>query len=312
MVKERVIYGMSKPRMLFLTIFTMLVAGLNFPIGKIALSFGSPFVLLAIRFVGAGLLMLPFIVRRPHPRSGTAWLKLTTIGLFQSALVMSGIYLSMQTISSGSSSVLSSSNPIWFIVFSFLIFGIRYRLLQWAGVIIGFIGVFITQGLEMQMQSGFWFALGAGMAWGMATLLSSRWGKEFDAWVMAAYQMLIGGILLLIASPLLEQPHFVWDSSQIVKELFVLGWMILMSSIAQFVTWYYVLRNSDPNKANVYLFLIPVFGVLSGWLILGEQLHWYTLAGTVCIGLGIYLVNRPRRVDKTKDPFTMRERCGTV
>ena len=74
---------------------------------------------------------------------------------------MSGIYLSMQTISSGAS-VLSSSNPIWFIVFSFLIFGIRYRLLQWAGVIIGFIGVFITQGLEMQMQSGFWFALGAG------------------------------------------------------------------------------------------------------------------------------------------------------
>lgn len=148
------------------------------------------------------------------------------------------------------------------------------------------------------MQSGFWFALGAGMAWGIATLLSSRWGKEFDAWVMAAYQMLIGGILLLIASPLLEQPHFVWDSSQIVKELFVLGWMILMSSIAQFVTWYYVVRNSDPNKANVYLFLIPVFGVLSGWLILGEQLHWYTLAGTVCIGLGIYLVNRPGRVDE--------------
>ena len=132
----------------------------------------------------------------------------------------------------------------------------------------------------------------------MATLLSSRWGKEFDAWVMAAYQMLIGGILLLLASPLLEQPHFVWDSSQIVKEIFVLGWMILMSSIAQFVTWYYVLRNSDPNKANVYLFLIPVFGVLSGWLILGEQLHWYTLAGTVCIGLGIYLVNRPGRVDE--------------
>ena len=48
---------MSIHRMLFLTIFTMLVAGLNFPIGKIALSFGSPFVPLAIRFVGAGLLM---------------------------------------------------------------------------------------------------------------------------------------------------------------------------------------------------------------------------------------------------------------
>ena len=105
----------------------------------------------------------------------------------------------------------------------------------------------------------------------------------------------------------LERPHFVWDSPQIVKELFVLGWMILMSSIAQFVTWYYV-RNSDPNKANVYLFLIPVFGVLSGWLILGERIGTPWLAP--CIGLGIYLVNRPGRVDEQE--IHSRSGSGTV
>ena len=270
--------------MLFLTIFTMLVAGLNFPIGKIALSFGSPFVPLAIRFVGAGLLMLPFIVRRPHPRSSAAWLKLATIGLFQSGLVMSGIYLSMQTISSGSLGFVLQQPDL---VHRVQLPDFRYKVSPSS-----------VGGRDHRVYRRVHYArlgdadaerilvcAGCGMAWGMATLLSSRWGKEFDAWVMAAYQMLIGGILLLLTSPLLEQPHFVWDSSQIVKEIFVLGWMILMSSVAQFVTWYYVLRNSDPNKANVYLFLIPVFGVLSGWLILGEQLHWYTLAGTVCIGL---------------------------
>ncbi|WP_269866522.1 hypothetical protein [Paenibacillus caseinilyticus] len=47
-----------------------------------------------------------------------------------------------------------------------------------------------------------------------------------------------------------------------------------MSSIAQFVAWYYVLGHSDPGMANAYLFLIPLFGVLSGRLILGESLHW--------------------------------------
>jgi drug/metabolite transporter (DMT)-like permease len=287
---------MGTPRIIILTLFTMLVAGLNFPIGKIALSFGSPFVLLAIRFIGAGLLMMPFILNRPHPRSSASWLKLATIGLFQSTLVMAGIYLSMQTIPSGSSSILSSTNPIWFIIFSFLLFGTRYRPLQWTGAFIGFIGVTITQGFEVQLQKGFWYALGAGMAWGIATLLTSRWGKEFNAWVMAAYQMLIGGVILLLASPFLEQPHFEWDRSHIIKELFVLGWMILMSSIAQFVSWYYVLRNSDPGKTNVFLFLIPLFGVLSGWIILGERLHWYVLAGALCIGLGIYLVNCPGRV----------------
>ncbi|WJH35405.1 DMT family transporter [Paenibacillus sp. CC-CFT747] len=99
---------MKSPRLLILTFFTMLAAGINFPVGKMALSFGSPFVVLAIRFVGAGLLMLPFLWRRPHPQSAALWLKLAVIGLFQSALVMAGIYCSMQTIPSGSA---SSSPP---------------------------------------------------------------------------------------------------------------------------------------------------------------------------------------------------------
>ncbi|MDF2684813.1 MAG: protein of unknown function transrane [Brevibacillus sp.] len=285
-----------KPRLMILTLFTMLLSGLNFPIGKIALSFGSPFLLLAIRFVAAGLLIIPFILNRPQPRRLSSWFKLAVIGLFQSALTLAGIYISMQTITSGSSSILSSTNPIWFIVFSSLLFGTRYRLLQWVGVLIGFVGVAITQGFQVQVQIGFWYALGAGMVWGLATLLTSRWGKEFDAGVMAAYQMLIAGVTLLLASPIFEQPHFTWDRAHWIKELFVLGWMILMSSIAQFVSLYYVLRNSDPAKVNVYLFLIPLFGVLSGCLILREPLHWYVLAGALCIGFGIYLVNRrPKR-----------------
>ncbi len=285
---------MRNLRIMLLTVFAMLVSGLNFPVGKMALAFGSPFVLLAIRFIAAGLLMLPFIAKRPHPHRAADWLKIAVIGLLQSALVMAGIYLSMKTISSGSSSILSSTNPIWFIIFSFLLYRVRYRAVQWAGVLIGFAGVAVAQGFTVQLESGFWYAIGAGMAWGLATLLTSRWGKAYDTWVMAAYQMLIGGVLLLAVGPLLEQPHFTWDPDHLGKELFVLGWMILMSSIAQFVAWYYVLMNSDPGKANVYLFLIPLFGLCSGWLLLGEPLHAYVLAGAVCTGIGIFLVNKPR------------------
>ncbi|UUZ92811.1 DMT family transporter [Paenibacillus sp. P25] len=169
---------MSTTRFVMLTLFTMLVAGLNFPIGKMALAFGSPFLLLAIRFIAAGLLMPPFILTRPHPRGGAAWLKLAVIGLFQSALVLGGIYWSMQTITSGSSSLLSSTNPIWFIIFNFVLFGTRYRSGQWAGAILGFIGVAITQGFTVQLQAGFWYALGAGMAWGIATLADVKVGQR--------------------------------------------------------------------------------------------------------------------------------------
>ncbi|AJY76955.1 DMT family transporter [Paenibacillus beijingensis] len=279
-----------------LILFNTLVAGLNFPIGKMGLEFASPLLLLGLRFIAAGLLMLPFVVKRPHPHEPVRWLQIGMIGLFQSALVLGFIYLSMKTIPSSTSSILSSTNPIWFIIFSTLFLGIHYRTVQWTGAVLGFIGVVVTtQGFSFQFHIGALLALFAGMTWAMATLLTSRWGKHFDTLVMTTYQMLIGGAILLIASVFFEQPWFALDKTQLAKELFVLAWLVLMSSIGQFVSWFYILKISDPGKASAFLFLVPLFGVLSGWLILGEELHWYVWAGAASIGFGIYLINKPRQ-----------------
>jgi probable blue pigment (indigoidine) exporter len=64
-----------------------------------------------------------------------------------------------------------------------------------------------------------------------------------------------------------------------------------MGSIVQFATWYYLLSRGDPGKTSAFLFLAPFFGVLSGWLILGEVIHSYVYLGGLCIFIGIFLVN---------------------
>ncbi|MGV7118574.1 EamA family transporter, partial [Paenibacillus kyungheensis] len=64
------------------------------------------------------------------------------------------------------------------------------------------------------------------------------------------------------------------------------------SSIIQFAVWYYVLQHGDPGKTSSFLFLAPFFGVLSGWLLLGETLYLSSIVGGLCIIVGIYLVNR--------------------
>jgi drug/metabolite transporter (DMT)-like permease len=153
---------MNKIQIYVLILITTLVSGLNFPIGKMGLTFASPFLLLAIRFLAAGLLMLPFIWQRPHPRKAIEWLKIALIGLFQSSLVLGLIYLSLQTISSSSSSILSSTNPIWTILFGALFFGMHYRFNQWIGVIVGFMGVFITLGFHVDLQIGILYGILSG------------------------------------------------------------------------------------------------------------------------------------------------------
>ena len=112
-------------------------------------------------------------------------------------------------------------------------------------------------------------------------------GALFNTWVLSAYQMLFGGLLLLLSSFIFEKPLFILNGNS----LFILLWLSIMSSIVQFAVWYYLLQKGDPGKTSAYLFLAPFFGVLSGWLLLGETLYPSIIVGGLFIIIGIYLVN---------------------
>jgi probable blue pigment (indigoidine) exporter len=64
-----------------------------------------------------------------------------------------------------------------------------------------------------------------------------------------------------------------------------------MSSIVQFAVWYFLLQKSDPGKTRSYLFSAPLFGVLTGSVLLKEPISYSLIARGTFILIGIYLVN---------------------
>lgn len=52
-----------------------------------------------------------------------------------------------------------------------------------------------------------------------------------------------------------------------------------------------MLGKGDAAQTSAFLFLAPFFGVLSGWLLLDEQVQWYVYIGGIFVFLGIFLVN---------------------
>ncbi|MFD1886761.1 DMT family transporter [Paenibacillus wenxiniae] len=281
---------MNRIHMLFLIVLTTFLMGSSFAIGKIGLAFASPLLLAGLRFLLAGIIMAVLVrwLRQPHPSVWRDWGKMALIGAFQTAGVMGCVFISLRTITAGESSILTFTNPLLVVVFGTCFVGMRYRWYQWIGVLLGLIGVSITVGAQLQWKIGLVFGLASAVSWATATLLVKRWGGDLNTWVLSAYQMLAGGILLLLGSVLFEQPSFVWNGTSIM----ILLWLSLLSSIVQFAGWYYVLQNSDPGKTSAFLFLAPFFGVLTGWLLLGEPLYPSLITGGVCILVGIYLVNR--------------------
>lgn len=282
---------MSKYKYISLIIITTLLMGVAFPVGKIGMFYAPPFFLMGIRYVLAGGLLALIVWKRPRPRGVKQWLQAATIGLLQSAGVMGCVYFSMYWITSGEAAIITFINPLFVIVIGTLFTGAVYSSRQWLGVTVGFVGVVITFGFRMSIQPGTFICLAGALCFAAATLLIKRWGPVFDMTVLAAYQMLAGGIALLILSVCTEQLRFDITSTSIM----VMLCLVLLCSIVQFCLWFYLLSNGDAAKTSTFLFLAPMFGVLTSWLLLEEKVEWYVGVGGLLICAGIVLVNWQRK-----------------
>ncbi len=288
---------MNSAGFILLIVLTTSLMGSSFAVGKIGLNYMSPLLLVGLRFTLAGLLMglMVILLKRNHPKKLGDWIRIIIVGFFQTTGVMGCIFLSLRTITAGESSILTFTNPLLVIIFGTLFLGTKYRWIQWFGVLVGFTGVFITLGANLDFQQlGTLFGLLSAVSWAIATLLLKKWGSLFDIWVLTAYQMLFGGLLLLLGSALFEQVHIVLTSVSILIVL----WLAIMASIVQFAIWFFLLQKENPGKVSSFLFLAPLFGVIFGWFLLNEQLHIATLIGGAIILVGIYLVNRPQKVNE--------------
>ncbi|RED52988.1 DMT family transporter [Cohnella lupini] len=278
---------MNRYLFVMLVVIATSLMGSSFAIGKIGLSYVSPLLLVGIRFTMAGFIMALLVRNKRLPSSYQHWAKLFIVGLFQTTGVMGCIFVSMRTIPSGETSILTFANPLLVVILGTVFLGLKYRMYQWLGVVTGMAGVFVTLGYHLQLTTGTWLGMVAALSWAIATILVKKWGSQFDTWVMTAYQMLFGGLLLLLLSVVMESPRFVIN----ITSLWVVLYLAIMGSIVQFATWYYLLSHGDPGKTSACLFLAPFFGVLSGYLIHNETIHRYVYLGGLCICIGIFLVN---------------------
>ncbi len=277
----------------FLVVLTTGLMGSSFVVAKIGLIYISPLLLAGIRFTIAGSIMGVFVLlfKRKHPKDAVTWGKVAVIGAVQTAGVMGAIFLSLRTITSGQSAILTFMNPLLVVLIGTLILGMRYRLVQWIGVFVGFAGVFVTMGSHLDLEIGTLLGFMSATFWAIGTLLIKKWGVSIDMWVLTAYQMLFGGLILLAGSMFLENAYIVINSTSIS----ILLWLSIPASIVQFTIWFHLLQKGDSGKVSAFLFLAPFFGILSGWLVLGEPLGLALLIGGSLIFMGIFLVNWPEK-----------------
>jgi drug/metabolite transporter (DMT)-like permease len=134
----------------------------------------------------------------------------------------------------------------------------------------------------------------APLSWTTSTLLSTRLMMRHDPTVVTGISTVVAGVALL---PLLAaQPSIASDMAgfDLVQwgAVFVTS---VLSIVVAYTVWYRALRRLEPTQIAVYVYLVPFFGVIFAWLLLGETITRFVALGGATIVGGVIVTNSSRR-----------------
>src|SRR5215468_11672966 len=278
-----------------LSIAFVLLWSSGYPAALIALDHSGPFTLLMLRFGGAGLIFaaLTGLKKVAWPR-GRAALHSALVGTLQLGLQFGALYwAASQGVNIGLIALVIGTMPIVTALLGRALFGEVVRRFQWIGFALGFAGVALAVGESVTpgrgAGPGAYLAVLAGLlAISVGTLYQKRHASNVDPRSGLALQHLAATVLLL---PFAVHEGFRADTS--AAFFASLGWVIGVNSLTTFALLFVLLRRGVVNQVATLFFLMPPVTAVIDYLVLGDELTTYKVAGLALAALGVYLATRP-------------------
>lgn len=214
------------------------------------------------------------------------------VGLFQTFLQYVLFYIGLSFSTGVQGSIIAGTTSFFQLLAAhFMYKNDRLSVRKMIGVTVGFAGVIIvniTKGtLSLHLGIGEILLLIAMAFGGYGNVFAKEAAKKVDVAYLTAYQMMIGAIgLLLIGGFTAGFFPFHFD----LVSFGMLVYLSLLSSVG-FILWNNVMKYNKVGKVSMYLFLVPVFGVILSSVMLHETLSYLVFIGLVMVTSGIIIVN---------------------
>lgn len=277
------------------------VLGFNQVVIKIVNSGVQPVFSAGLRSLGAVVLIFLWMrFRGQRPRFDRAALPsgLLCGALFATEFVL--LFLALDLTSVARTSVIFYSMPVWLALMAHLaIPGERISARKSLGLALAFGGVawalLDRDGNGEVSLAGDLMALVAAVAWaGIALVARVTAFSRVEPTMQIFWQVAVSAPILLAAA--LFFGPFLRDLQPI--HVAGMGFQIVVVATAGYLFWFWLLKLYPASGVASFSFLSPVFGVVFGWLILGEQVGLSLLGALVLVAVGLVLVNRPPRAPR--------------
>lgn len=247
-----------------------------------------PLFAAATRFIAAGALMAVVV----KMRGGSLRVSRRALGsCFLVGCLLPGanavLFFAERDVPTGLASLLIASVPLWIVV---LRLTTRERL-PWqalAGVGVGFAGVAVlahpSSGASL---TGIGLCVLSAVMWAIGSVLSARVTMPSDPFAATAYEMLLGGLVMLPISVFTVHGFSPSGSS-------IAAWFYLVSfgSVVGYTAYVWLLANAPLSLVSTYAYVNPVVAILLGVLFRGEHLTLLLLFGASIVVASVSIVVR--------------------
>jgi drug/metabolite transporter (DMT)-like permease len=267
---------------------------------RIALETIPPLLMAAMRWIAAGGLLIAMLaLRGERLPARREWPSLAILGVLLLGFGNGAVVWAEQTVPSGLTAVLVATSPFWMVGFDALMpDGEAITLRRVLGLVIGFGGIVMLVWPELHFDgSGGGFLGGviaaqiACVGWAVGSSYARKRGRGDasgeNVLATAAFEMLFGGIALLIVSLALHETARLTFTPRTTGALL---YLIFVGAVGGFSAYAYALKHLPVATVSLYAYVNPIIAVVLGALVLSEQLDARMVFAAIVVFAGIALV----------------------
>jgi drug/metabolite transporter (DMT)-like permease len=261
--------------------------GIAFPLTRIAVPEFGPVSLIAVRIAVGVVLLIPLMTARHEVLAN--WRPLFVLGLLNTAVPFALFAYSVVHISSGFAALLNSTTPMFGALLAALVFQEQLSRGRALGIALGFIGVGTLVWDSVGVRSSN-VGLGVGAAllgaalYAVAATYAKRRVGTLHPSTLAAGSL---SMALIVAIPL---GWWTWPDQAPTPKAWVCAVLLgVVCTATAYVIYFRLLRNVGVARATTVTFLIPVFGIAWGALLLHERVTWALALSCALVILGTAL-----------------------
>ncbi|MBU2493291.1 MAG: DMT family transporter [Bacteroidetes bacterium] len=276
-------------------LFFTFTASLCYTAIKTGLEYSPPLLFAGLRtFLGGiSLILLLIILKKPIlPRPDLIkWI--FPVAVVSTTITFGFMFSSPEFTGAGIASVLGNTQPLIIILLAAMFLKEKITHVKIITLILGITGIVFISAQAFLAENpnaflGALFATGTSLGAAITAIVLKRLNPENNLISFTGWQLIVGSLPLLAISFFYEPVSNISLTGIFISLLIFLG---LVGTALNTIIWFWLLQRYDAGKLSLYLFLIPVFGLLFAFISFGETLQTFEIIGIIivlsAIGLSI-------------------------